>query len=64
VIVATAVCPSLLVAVTVYVCGPGLEVSSAPLVPVAPPESVHELIPGPFVPSLQLKVVTTVWPIA
>jgi hypothetical protein len=46
------------------VWGPGLEVSSAPLAPLAPPESVHELIPGPFIPSLQLKVVATVWPTA
>jgi len=61
---AVAVCPSALVALTVYVCTPGLEVSSCPLVPVAPPESVHELIPGPFVPSLQAKVVATVWPSA
>jgi hypothetical protein len=62
--VAVAVCPSALVAVSVYACRPGLEVSSCPPVPVAPPESVHELIPGPFVPSLQPKVVATVSPTA
>ena len=62
--VAVAVCPSALVAVTVYVCWPGLDVSSWPLVPVAPPESVHELIPGALAPSLQPNVVATVWPTA
>jgi hypothetical protein len=39
-------------------------VSSAPLPPLAPPESTQELIPGPLAPSAQLKLVGTDWPTA
>ena len=53
------VCPSLLVAVTVYLCAPVVEVSSEPLVPVPPLLSAHELIPGPG--SAQLNWVETFW---
>ena len=60
---AVAVCPSRLVAVTVYVCAPSVEVSSAPGEP-DPFESMHESSPGPSVPSAQLKLVATCWPTA
>ena len=43
---AVPVCPSMLVAVTVYVNVPAVEVSSAPLPPEAPLESTHDWIPG------------------
>ena len=49
----------MLVAVTVYLCTPVVEVSSDP-VPAAPLVSVHELIPGPAA-SEQLKPVVTDW---
>ena len=55
------VCPSRLVAVTVYVCAPTVEVSSAPGEP-DPFVSVHDFSPGPSVPSEQLKLVPTTCP--
>ena len=57
------VCPSLLVAVTVYVCAPTVEVSSAPG-ELDPSPSVQDEIPGPSVPSEQLKLVATACPTA
>ena len=60
---AVPVCPSLLVAVTVYVCEPVLDVSSAPG-ELESFESVHDWIPGPSVPSLHEKPVATISPTA
>ena len=56
---AVPVCPSWLVAVTVYVWLPGVDVSSVPDVPDPPFESVHDRIPGPPEASEQLKLVAT-----
>ena len=57
---AVAVCPSRLVAVTVYVCVPSVEVSSTPG-ELDPLPSAHDLSPGPSDPSVQLKLVATCW---
>jgi hypothetical protein len=56
---AVALCPSLEVAVTVYVCEPGVEVSSVPDGAEAPPESAHEAIPGANAASAHEKLVAT-----
>jgi len=52
-----------LVAVTVYVCDPAVEVSSEPGLP-DPFESRHVLILGAPEGSVQLKFVATTWPTA
>jgi hypothetical protein len=61
--VVVAVCPSVLIAVTVKVCAPGVEVSSAPG-ETDPLLSWQDAIPGPTWPSVQLKFVATFWPTA
>ena len=62
-----AVCPSLEVAVTVYVCEPVVDVSRCPeppLVVLVPLLSLQDANPGPPVPSAQEKVVATTCPTA
>ena len=54
---AVAVCPSVLVAATVYVNMPALEVPSAPGED-EPFESMHELIPGPYASAHENEVAT------
>src|SRR3954447_26262970 len=54
-----AVCPPVLVAVTVYVCAPGVEVFSVPCGPDAPFESRHDARPGPPAPSVHENAVAT-----
>jgi hypothetical protein len=54
-----ALCPSLEVTVTVYVCGPTAAVSSVPEGAAPPCESAHELIPGANAASTHEKLVDT-----
>src|SRR5450755_1708658 len=64
-IVAVPVCPSLLIATTVYVRRPSLRVSRRPMAARAPAatraplESKQDPIPGPLTLSLQEKLVAT-----
>jgi hypothetical protein len=57
---AVIICPAVLIAVTVYVCDPGVPVSSAPGL-AEPFESVQD---GTPLTSEHVKDVGTVWPIA
>ena len=58
-IFAAPVCPSLQVTVTLSVNVPAFEVSSCPAGELAPPESVHDWIPGPLESSAHENAVAT-----